>query len=751
MNNTRFVCSGRNGRPTVSLASLPAVLLVASLAIFTISVDRPQGRSYAKAPNEAPVARPGEDAAQGCLIRVPLPILGNVDQSVKGMVQRAISRFEKGTTRPVIVLEFAPGKSEFGQGTQFSRAFDLAQYLSSKELAGVKTVAYIPRTIKGHAVLVAMACEEIVMSPDAELGEAGIDQPEDEPILQTVLSGYRQIAKRRQTIPENVSLGMLDKNIEVLKVKTLTSVEFVLRSELDDLKKNTQVLSEEVLIRPGELGRFTGREGRELGFVKYLPDSREDVAKALGLPAKALEEDPSLGGNWTPVLIAIEGEIRPQMISRVESMIDDQLRSGEVNFLCLRITSTGGSLELSNRLATYLAQQDRSTVRIVAYVPKEARGDAALIATACHDVIMRPEAVLGGAGVHEFTQEQIAAETETIRKLLAPAKSRSWSLTAALIDPELRVFRYKNSKTGAVDYFCEAELKDQDDPDQWEKGAAVTNLAGPFELTGAQAKDLNLADFTVENFDEFKQVYGLSADPRLVEPNWADFLIQALARDEVAGGLLVIGFVALIIELHLPGIGIAGFVAAVSFLLFFWAKHLDATAGWLEVLLFLAGFVCLLLEIFVIPGFGVFGLGGGLLIISSLVLASQTFVLPSTPAEYEDLQRSLTVVGVAAVVSIAAVYFLRRYLPRAPVLNRLMLQPPAGEEAQQLATRESMTHFEHLLGQEGVTTTLLTPSGKARFGDELIDVTSESDVIDRGTMVRVVGVRGSRVVVKVAS
>src|SRR4029079_12283166 len=113
----------------------------------------------------------------------------------------------------------------------------LARYLSSRELSEVKTVAYIPQAIKGHAVLVAMACEEIIMAPEDTIGRARQDEPAEEAIDPTVRSGYSEIANRRRTVPAAVALAMLDKNVEVLKVETGVSPEFVLRSELEELKK----------------------------------------------------------------------------------------------------------------------------------------------------------------------------------------------------------------------------------------------------------------------------------------------------------------------------------------------------------------------------------------------------------------------------------------------------------------------------------------------------------------------------------
>ena len=108
------------------------------------------------------------------------------------------------------------------------------------------------------------------------------------------------------------------------------------------------------------------------------------------------------------------------------------------------------------------------------------------------------------------------------------------------------------------------------------------------------------------------------------DPNAADTLAQqvldALASPGLAWLLLLIGGAGLYIELHTPGFGLGGFVSMVAFIIYFWSQYLHGTSGWLEVMLFLAGLFCLAAEIFVLPGLGVLGLGGGVLVIASLVL-----------------------------------------------------------------------------------------------------------------------------------
>ena len=145
---------------------------------------------------------------QGQWIRIPLPIDNSVVLRVKQSIERTLGAARD--ERPVFVLEFiAPeGAADAGQGTQFEDAHKLARFLTSDELNGASTVAYVPKALKGHAVLVAMACEQIIMSPTATMGDAGADE---KVIDNTMLAAYEEIARSRRTVPPEIALGMLDK------------------------------------------------------------------------------------------------------------------------------------------------------------------------------------------------------------------------------------------------------------------------------------------------------------------------------------------------------------------------------------------------------------------------------------------------------------------------------------------------------------------------------------------------------------
>ncbi|HEY2761109.1 MAG TPA: NfeD family protein, partial [Pirellulales bacterium] len=429
---------------------------------------------------------------------------------------------------------------------------------------------------------------------------------------------------------------------------------------------------------------------------------------------------------------------------------DDQMRINDVNLLFLCIDSEGGSFDASLQLTNYLAGLDPTKIRTVAYVPRIARADSALIALACDQLAMNPEAKLGGEGPDALVKTHIDSAVIELREAMKK-KSRSWSLPAAIIDPNLKVYRYTKPAANLVGYFNEDELHEQRDPAAWKQGELVTNPNGPLQLTAAQAEQDGLAWKVADNadgFEQLKQMYGLERNPVLAEPGWADFLVDALNSPGARMFLLIMIFVGVYLEVHSPGVGIGGFIALLAALLYFWAQSLQGNPVVLEVLLFLAGILCVALEIFVLPGLAIFGLGGGLLIIGSLVLASQTFIIPANSYQLSSLLNSLLVLCGAAVGSIIVAAVMRRYLPHTPVLNRVLLAPPSNDEIEAISQRESLIDLEHLMGQQGVATTPLFPSGKVRFADQLVDVIADGDAIDRGQPVVVIDVSGSRVVVR---
>jgi len=692
-------------------------------------------------PPPAGVAVKAETKFVGRVITVAAPISDQVENRVRRIVSQVIdeAKHDERHRWPVIVFDFQAGASDLG------KAFDFADYLTSEALSGATTVAYVGETLTGNVVLPVIACDEIVMHPDAEFGDAGHDMKS---IGNSERGLYRDIADRRKTIPKAVALGLLDPDLEVLTVETEVSREFVLAQDLDKLRESKAIQSKTVLFRAGEVHMLSATEARKLGFVKLLAKDVAEVAKAWGLPREALQQDPSFGGSWRAIRVPLEGPIAASRIEQVRRMIDESIRKRDVNFICLWIDSPGGSPTDSLTLANYLAALDPSQTRTVAYIAGEARADAAFVALACDQVVMRSDALLSGPGAFQMDDpEKIQLTAEALREI-ARRKFRSPTLAAALVDPHLEVYRYRRQDDGTVEYFTPSEMEQLKDRDRWERGDRVKEKGEVFRLGSDKAVDFGLATHAVKDFQAFKRLYGLESDPRLVEPGWAHSLIDALRSPSLAWLLLAIGGAAIYAELQAPGIGIGAFIGAVCFVLFFWAMHLGGTAGWLEVLLFVSGIVCVMLELFVLPGFGIFGLGGGLLIFSSLLLASQTFVVPRNEYQVGQFQHSMLIVTGAGMGVIFFIAMLRRTLPHAPLLNQIFQAPPTEEEINEISEREALAHFDELVGQRGRTVTQLTPSGKARFGGVIVDVMCDGDVIAPGAEIEVVQAHAHQIIVR---
>ena len=114
-----------------------------------------------------------------------------------------------------------------------------------------------------------------------------------------------------------------------------------------------------------------------------------------------------------------------------------------------------------------------------------------------------------------------------------------------------------------------------------------------------------------------------------------------------------------------------------------------------------------------------------------------------------QLPNSILLVVAACGGAFASLVVVRRYLPDIPILRQLLLPPPEEEELEELDRRESLADFDHLQGKRGRTVTPLTPSGKARFGDEVVNVISEGELVPTGVDVCVAEVRGTHVLVRV--
>src|SRR6185437_2364375 len=254
----------------------------------------------------------------------------------------------------------------------------------------------------------------------------------------------------------------------------------------------------------------------------------------------------------------------------------------------------------------------------------------------------------------------------------------------------------------------------------------------------------------VNSFEELCELEGISpAEVHTADSDWLDGLIDFLRDPWTSVVLVMLGITCLILELKMPGVTLPGIVSAVCFLLFFWShSQVSGQIIWLAFLLFLLGLILLALEIFVIPGFGITGISGIILVLGSIGLVAYCH-WPRSNDEWLGYGQALVPFMLSIVGALVLAFVLARYLPHIPYANRLMLKPQGeadefGEETVDAIHPEMAA----LLGAIGVAATPLRPAGKVQFGEDFVDVIAEGCYVMPGTRVQVVEIEGNRVVVK---
>src|SRR5262249_15331973 len=211
-------------------------------------------------------------------------------------------------------------------------------------------------------------------------------------------------------------------------------------------------------------------------------------------------------------------------------------------------------------------------------------------------------------------------------------------------------------------------------------------------LTASQAADLGVAQLA-RDFNELCEVEGLDrARVKRPEADWLDGLADFLRDPWTSVVLVMIGIACLMLELKMPGVGLPGVISAICFVLFFWAhSQLNGQITWLAILLFVLGLVLIALEVFVLPGFGVCGVSGILLVLAGLGLVAYGD-WPRSGPEWVRFGHKIYPFGISMLGALALVFLVARYLPHIPVLNRLMLKQ--ADEAGEVAVADLPGHAE---------------------------------------------------------
>lgn len=726
-----------NGLSQIPFFGLPVSMMAVWWGIFIAG----------SASAQAPAGEPKVDQSKTAIvIDVKLPFNAAAESSVTRQLESVASR-ATGLDRPIVVLNFQrtseslnQAESLLGQGTSFEKALSISRWLTGPKGSRLRTIAYFNESMVGHSVLIALACEEIAMAADAEFGRAAIDEQAAD---DTIKQAYVDVAKRRGSFPAAAVLSMLDPTETLFKLELENKqTEYRTIKQLETDGRPEGAWNEEQLVPNNQLLFVDGHTLRRWQWVAHTAMDLEQLGQVLRLNSP-LVPMPTFDGPRVAMRTHLRGIVTPRLVNRVIRAIDEGLKDEKLNLIVIELDSPGGNLDESLRFAQYLADISPTRAEVVAYLPQSLLGDASLVALACDVIYMHPNAKIGGPGEATINQA-IVQEKKFAFDALSKSTGRPVGLLLGCVSPDIPIHEY-SSIDGRVILSNPDWLPDDPLAPKWTKGVQVSFEQG---LDYSRASELNIATDSMITIDEVASKFGIESLPKEKETSSGEMVVDWLASQTwLAFLLFTIGIGALFAELNTPGLGVGGAIAAVCFGLFFWMQFLNGTVEWLEILLIVGGIIFVLVELFLVPGFGVFGFLGVAMLGVGLLLTGQTFVLPSNAYQRQRVVEGTGQLGIAVISLVGLAFVFRKQIANSPFVRWMSLEPPKDHQ-DTIVMEEAQQEALSYVGKWGTTITRCNPAGRAMIDNKLVNVTAENGWIDEGSEVEVSDCSGSVLVIR---
>jgi len=404
-----------------------------------------------------------------------------------------------------------------------------------------------------------------------------------------------------------------------------------------------------------------------------------------------------------------------------------------------------------------------SNIHTIAYVHRRAISGAAMLSLACREIVMSEVASIGDSQVvtsgsagdqivaSEKSQTVVAAE---FRKY-AERNGYPVALAEAMVRQDMEVFSYSKpvdpedaSKGEMLVFFAADELPDM-----------VTVESQRLSDQKIVVRPDRLATFHANEAVRYQFASRLlpTVDALITEISNSETQMQ---RFEWSGSerfsrwllsmrswLFLLGALAAYIAFKTPGTGVPEVLAIVLFGLYFGASAIVGLADMWEILLFAVGIGLILVEIFILPGFGVAGFLGLACVLVSLALVA----VPSsggTDQYGSPIPKLIDFAGSFVAGTLGAtfiMFFLARYLPSVPIFGRLALEAP---DANSAMASQAPTTPSPLVGATGTAVSDLRPAGRALIDGHERDVVTEGEYVESGEDLRVIEVRGAIIIVR---
>lgn len=412
----------------------------------------------------------------------------------------------------------------------------------------------------------------------------------------------------------------------------------------------------------------------------------------------------------------IDADIDPGMNRRVQLALEEA-KKNKVGLILIEMDTYGGAVTDADEIRTLLLE---SEIPVYVFINKDAASAGALISIACDSIYMAPGASIGAATVVNGTDGAAAPDKyqsymRSMMRSTAEATGRDPKIAEAMVDEKIVIEGI--SEAGSVITFSVSE-------------------AIKYGFSEGEYESIN-AILTAQNLE--------NAEILAYEEDTVDKIISFFLSPAISGVLILIILGGIYFELQTPGVGFPLLAAIIATLLYFIPYYLNGLAENWEVLVFFAGIILLAVELFIIPGFGVFGILGIVFILGGLVLGmlpNQNFNFDFVPAS--QLFGALLTVILAALASVGLIFWLTPKINQWGAFKHITLA--STQERSEGYT--SSFYPDTLLGKTGTVHSRLRPSGRVEIDGEIYDSFSRGDFIDQGEKIIVISTEGTSLKVK---
>ncbi|RLD47394.1 MAG: nodulation protein NfeD [Bacteroidetes bacterium] len=421
------------------------------------------------------------------------------------------------------------------------------------------------------------------------------------------------------------------------------------------------------------------------------------------------------GDTSTVYVFAIDEEIGPPVVRKMNNAFEEAKKINADLFL-IHMNTYGGLVVSADTIRSRIIKED---IPIVVFIDNNAASAGALISIACDSIYMVPGANIGAATVVNQTAEAMPDKYQSYMRSTmrstAEVSGRNPKIAEAMVDQDIYI-------------------KDISD-----SGKVLT-------FTTSEAIENNFCEAELNSLDEVAQRYGFKNYVIIKqELKTTDHIIGWLISPYIHGLLIMIIMGGIYFEMQSPGFGVPSLAAITAAIMYFAPLYIEGLAENWEIIIFVIGIILLLLEVFLIPGFGIAGVAGIIMVTVGLILSLlYNVALDFSQVTYTAIMEAVFVVMIAVMGSIVLTFFAVKHVFYSSKYGMSL--------ANEMKSAKGFTSTEKdlsiMINKEGAAATILRPSGRVYVDGVKYDAICKQSYIDKGAEIRIIDFVNGQLIVE---